>query len=179
MLRILSIVLALAGIAAIGVLVNAWRKPDTFAVERSMVINTPAERIYALIADVKAMNRWNPFAQSDPTIRINYRGPESATGAGYSWEGSNRAGKGHLTATGATPARSVEMSLVMEKPFAASNEVRFSLQPSGSGTSVTWTMSGPWPYLHRIMGTIFDMDKMVGGEFEKGLRDLKAIAEAR
>jgi len=27
------------------------------------------------------------------------------------------------------------------------------------------------------MGVVFSMDKMVGGEFEKGLADLKAIAE--
>jgi hypothetical protein len=46
-------------------------------------------------------------------------------------------------------------------------------------TNVTWAMSGPWPYLHRIMGTIFNTDKMVDGEFEKGLASLKSIAESR
>jgi hypothetical protein len=28
-----------------------------------------------------------------------------------------------------------------------------------------------------MMGVVFSMDKMVGGEFEKGLADLKTIAE--
>ena len=28
-----------------------------------------------------------------------------------------------------------------------------------------------------MMGVVFSMDKMVGGDFEKGLADLKTIAE--
>ena len=38
-------------------------------------------------------------------------------------------------------------------------------------------MTGPYPYLNRIFGTIFNMDKMIGGTFESGLADLKKIAE--
>ncbi len=33
------------------------------------------------------------------------------------------------------------------------------------------------PYLHRLMTTFFDMDKMVGADFEAGLANLKAVAE--
>jgi uncharacterized protein YndB with AHSA1/START domain len=177
MLDILNIILALIAIAALGVLVVAAMKPGTFRIERSLAVNAPAERVYALIADMKAMNSWNPFAKSDPAIQIDYSGPNSGPGAAYSWDSSGRAGKGRMEVIDATPARSVEMSLIMQKPFAAENRVHFSLQPSGSTTLVTWAMSGPWPYLHRIMGTVFNTDKMVGGEFEKGLRDLKSIAE--
>ena len=38
-------------------------------------------------------------------------------------------------------------------------------------------MTGAWPYLQRVMSAVFEMDKMVGGEFAKGLADLKSIAE--
>jgi hypothetical protein len=34
----------------------------------------------------------------------------------------------------------------------------------------------PYPYLNRVLGTVFNM-QMIGGEFEKGLADLKVIAE--
>lgn len=32
-------------------------------------------------------------------------------------------------------------------------------------------------YPQRVMSAAFDMDEMVGGDFAKGLADLKAIAE--
>ena len=45
------------------------------------------------------------------------------------------------------------------------------------GSTVTWTMHGPMPYLNRLMTIFFDMDKTVGKEFEAGLVNLKALAE--
>jgi hypothetical protein len=39
-------------------------------------------------------------------------------------------------------------------------------------------MTGRSVYLHKVMGTLFNMDKMVGGEFEKGLATLKTLAES-
>ena len=38
-------------------------------------------------------------------------------------------------------------------------------------------MHGRTPYLAKILHVCFNMDRMVGGDFEKGLADLKAIAE--
>lgn len=177
MQQTLTVILALIGVAALGVLAIAAMKPNTFRVERSLSINAPAEKVFPLISNLKAMNGWSPFTKTDPTIQINYSGPESGKGAAFDWDSSGRAGKGQMVVLAASPPEAVDLSLVMQKPFACDNKVRFSLRPAGNATTVTWAMSGPWPYLHRIMGTIFDTDKMVGGEFEKGLRDLKAIAE--
>ena len=178
MLDILTILAGLLGIAALGVLGVAAMRPNTFRIARSITINAPADRVFPLINDPKAMNGWSPFVKTDPSIRIDYNGPASGKGAAFDWNSTGRAGKGRIEVTGASPSTSVDMSLVMEKPFACDNQIRFDLAPAASGaTTVTWAMSGPWPYLHRVMGTIFNSDKMVGGEFEKGLADLKAIAE--
>jgi hypothetical protein len=38
-------------------------------------------------------------------------------------------------------------------------------------------MQGKQPFLAKVMTVFVDCDKMVGGELEKGLADLKAIAE--
>ena len=40
-------------------------------------------------------------------------------------------------------------------------------------------MTGMYGFLHKTMGVVFNFDKMVGREFEKGLAALKARAEAR
>ena len=59
------------------------------------------------------------------------------------------------------------------------SHVLFTLQPQGSVTEVTWEMTGTYGFLHKTMGVVFNFDKMVGAEFEKGLAALKTQAEAR
>ena len=66
MVDIPTILAALVGVALLGVLIIAARKPGTFTVERSIVINAPAERIFAHINNLRAMNAWNPFVLGDP-----------------------------------------------------------------------------------------------------------------
>ena len=177
MLDILAVIAAVLGFAILGVLVVAALKPTTFRIERSLAIDASADKVFPLISNLRTMNSWNPFTRTDPSIEIDYAGPASGKGAAYDWNSKGRAGKGRIEITGAAPQSSIDMNLTMQKPFACHNQVRFSLAPNGPGTTVTWAMSGPWPYLHRIMGTICNTDKMVGGEFEKGLEDLKSLAE--
>ena len=38
-------------------------------------------------------------------------------------------------------------------------------------------MIGPAPYMQKLMGVFMSMDKMVGGDFETGLANLKTLAE--
>jgi hypothetical protein len=69
------------------------------------------------------------------------------------------------------------MNLDMIAPIAANNVVEFTLEARGDATSVTWAMHGPVPFPAKVMHVIFDVDKMVGGDFETGLASLKAAAE--
>jgi Calcineurin-like phosphoesterase len=45
-------------------------------------------------------------------------------------------------------------------------------------TLVTWSMAGKNNFISRTVCMFMDMDRMVGGEFEKGLNQLKSIVEA-
>jgi hypothetical protein len=38
-------------------------------------------------------------------------------------------------------------------------------------------MQGPAPLMNKVMSTLMNLDKMVGGDFEVGLINLKALAE--
>ena len=69
------------------------------------------------------------------------------------------------------------MKLVMLEPFEAHNTVHFSLAPKGAATEVTWAMNGHTPFLAKVIHIFINVDRMVGGDFEKGLADLKARAE--
>ena len=79
----------------------------------------------------------------------------------------------------ATPPSQVEMRLIMAEPFPINNLVRYTLAPKDGGTEVTWAMEGPVPFIAKIAHLIFNMDKMIGTDFEAGLASLKTLAEAR
>ena len=169
-------ILGVIVLAIAAVLIYAATKPDTFALQRSASIAAPPERLYPLIADVKAFNTWNPWARKDPATKMAYEGPASGVGAAYSWD-SEQLGAGRMQITEATAASRVAARLEFKRPFEATNRVEFTLQPQGTQTQVTWAMSGPMPYLSKLMTTFVSMDKMVGSDFEAGLANLKAVAE--
>jgi hypothetical protein len=168
----IALVLVVAALLA-----YAATRPDSFRVQRSTGISAPAERIFPLIANLKSMNTWNPFVEPDPTIKLAYSGPDSGKGAANTWSGNSKVGEGRIEVTDASPSSSVTMRLDMHKPMKAHNAVEFTLQPNGSGTTVTWAMSGRQPFIGKLMTVFIDCDKMVGRQFEKGLGKLKAIAE--
>jgi uncharacterized protein YndB with AHSA1/START domain len=174
MLKIIALVLV---VLVVALLIYAATKPDTFRVQRSASIKAPAEKIFALINDLRDFNTWNPYEKKDPNIKGNYSGPSRGKGAAYAFEGNKEVGKGSIEITEATPPHKVAMNLNMIHPFEAHNIVEFTLQPDGTATNVTWSMHGPLPYIAKIVHLVFDMDRMVGKDFEAGLANLKAVAE--
>jgi hypothetical protein len=150
-----------------------------FEVVRSTSIAAPAERVHSLIDDFHAWRAWSPWEDVDPDLRRDYSGPESGVGAKYAWEGNRRAGKGNMEIVSSTPER-IGVQLSFEKPWKATNDVAFELAPSGDGsaTDVTWRMTGRTTGIAALFGKFMSMDRMVGGDFEKGLARLKTAAES-
>jgi hypothetical protein len=176
MLDTLIPILAVIGALALAFLVYVALQPSEFRIERTTEIGAPTERIFPLIDDLRQFNTWNPWAKSDPSSVITYSGPAQGIGAAYDWAG-RKSGAGRMQVATSIPSSKVTMNLDFTKPFAANNIAEFTLAPRGTSTAVTWAMTGRRPFSHKLMGTIFNMDKMVGGEFAKGLADLKSAVE--
>jgi len=171
------LLLLLAALALL--LVYAATRPDHFRVQRTAVIKAPAAKIFALINDLKSFNNWNPYEKKDPGIQGRYCGAASGVGAAYAWD-SRKVGSGRMEITAAEAPSKLTMQLDFFKPFKARNTAEFILQPQGEGlTIVTWAMHGPSPYLSKLMGVVFNMDTMIGKDFEAGLANLKALTEGR
>jgi hypothetical protein len=110
-------------------------------------------------------------------MKRTYSGAATGKGAVYEWEGNNKAGKGRMEITDTSPPSKVTINLDFVKPFEAHNIVEFTLQAEGDSTNITWAMHGPSPYVAKVMGIFFNMDTMIGKDFETGLANMKAIAE--
>jgi uncharacterized protein YndB with AHSA1/START domain len=174
MLKIIAIVVV---VAVVAVLAFAATRPNTFRVARSTVIKAPPEKIYALIEDFHKWRGWSPYENLDPVLTRTYGGPASGLGATYAWVG-NKAGTGRMEIVKAAAPTELNISLDFTKPFEAHHKAIFTLVPEGDGTRVTWAMEGASPFMFKLMGLVFNMDKMIGKDFETGLARLKAEAEA-
>ena len=164
-------------IAIAAVLVYAATRPDSFRIERSATIKSAPDRIYALLDNFHNWSQWSPWEKLDPNLQRKFAGPEAGKGAVYEWQGDKNVGQGRMEITDSTHASRLLIKLDFLKPFEAHNTADFSLTPDGQGTKIVWAMYGPSPFMSKLMGIFFNMDKMVGKDFDTGLANLKAIAE--
>jgi len=151
---------------------------ETYVVERSILINAPAERIFEQVADFREWRQWSPWEGLDPELERTYSGPESGKGAIYQWSGNRKAGRGSMTITDVVQPSQVRIDLLFEKPFKARNDIVLAIQSEGSATRVIWTMTGQRTFMVKVMGLLKSMDEFVGPDFEKGLLQLKAVTES-
>jgi uncharacterized protein YndB with AHSA1/START domain len=171
---IIAVVLAII-IAA--VLILAATKPDTFRIERTAVMNAPAEKIFPLIADFHQWLNWSPWEGRDPALKRTYSGAERGNGAVYAWEGNKNVGSGRMEILEATTPSKVEIKLDFLKPFEAHNTAEFTMLPQDAATRVVWVMQGPAPFMSKLMQVFMSFDNMIGKDFEAGLAKLKTISE--
>jgi len=174
MIKIIGIAIVLL---IAGVLLFAATRPDTFRVQRSTNIKAPPAKIFSYINEFDRWAAWSPYEKLDPAMKRTRSGPAAGQGAIYEWEGNDKVGKGRMEIAEASPPSKVAIKLDFIKPFEAHNVAEFTLQPKDDGTHVTWVMYGPAPYVSKLMGLFFNMDRMIGKDFEAGLANLKSLTE--
>lgn len=170
-------IIAVLAVVVIGILIIASTKPDTFRIERRAVINAPPEKVFALINDFHAWPLWSPWEKRDPNLKRQHSGAPAGKGAIYAWEGNRNVGKGQMEIIESTHSSRVLIKLDFFVPFEAHNTADITLSPKAGGTEVVWAMYGPSLFMSKVMTTFFDMDKMVGKDFEEGFANMKAVAE--
>jgi hypothetical protein len=178
MLKTLAIIGVVVVVAIAGILLYAATKPDSFRVQRVVLINAPSDKVFPLINDIKAWTAWSPYEKKDPAMKRTYGAVTAGKGATYAWDGDKNVGQGSIEMIESGP-RKIVIKLDFLKPFEAHNMGEFLLEPKGDSTSVTWATYGPSPYMSKVIGTFMNIDDMIGRDFEKGLADLKAAAEKK
>ncbi|MEQ1626908.1 MAG: SRPBCC family protein [Nitrospira sp.] len=174
MLMFIGIAIALV---MTGLLFYAATKPDTFLVQRSIGIMAPPERIFQHINDLTKWAAWSPWEKMDPAMKKTAGGAPQGKGALYEWDGNSQVGKGRMEILESISPSKILIKLDFLKPFEAQNQAEFTLTAQGSSTTVTWAMYGPQPYLAKVMGLLFNCEKMVGLQFETGLANFKMLVE--
>ncbi len=174
----------LAGVAAAIVLlvgalaVIAAMQPSEFRIERTATISAPTPAVFAQVNDFHNWEAWSPWAKLDPQAKNSFEGAPAGKGAAFSWAGNSKVGEGRMTIVESRPDELVRIKLEFLKPFAATNTAEFTFKAEGERTAVTWSMYGHNSFVSRAVFLFVNMDKALGGEFEKGLASMKSAAEA-
>ena len=80
MLKVVGAILGVLVLIVIGIGAFASTRPDTFLVQRSIVVDAPPEKIYPLIEDFHRWTAWSPYEKMDPAMRRTYSGAPRGLG---------------------------------------------------------------------------------------------------
>lgn len=175
-----KILIGIAVVIIILIVVIVMR-PDDYHTTRSATIAAPPAVLFEQVNDLHKWEAWSPWAKLDPNAKFSYEGPASGVGAKFNWAGNNDVGEGNMTVAESRPNEYVKFQLEFIKPFKGSSIAEFTFKPDGAQTNqtvVSWSMSGKNNFIAKAMGLFMDCDKMLGGYFEKGLANLKTVAES-
>jgi hypothetical protein len=171
------ILLGLVALIALLVVVIATR-PSDFRVSRLATMAAPPAAVFAQVNDFHNWEAWSPWAKLDPNAKTSFEGPSSGTGAIFRWNGDKNVGEGSMTITESRPHELIGIKLDFLRPFVGTNNVRFTFQPEGERTAVSWNMAGKNNFMSKAVGLFMDCEKMTGGMFEQGLASMKSVVES-
>ncbi len=171
-----KILLGLVAVIALILIVAAFQ-PGEFQVKRSRAIAAPAAALFEQVNDHRKFVLWNPWEKLDPNVKNTFTGPATGVGSVCSWQGNSKVGAGSATIIESKPSELVRERMDWKEPMEGTSIVEFTFKPEGNTTVVTWQMRGTNTYFGKVMCLFMNMDKMLGGQFEQGLANLKTQAE--
>ena len=173
-MRILrNVAIGIAGLAGLLFLIGLFL-PEATHMERSVRVNAPAEEVYQLVNDLPSWTKWSPWYEMEPTAEMTYSTPASGKGSWYAWDGQEL-GRGKLMITDAVAGSRIDTEMEFEGQGGA--EADFFFEPNEDGTTtVTWAFDTEH---ENVMGRWFGvmLDRMLGPDYEKGVTNLKRVAE--
>jgi uncharacterized protein YndB with AHSA1/START domain len=171
------ILIGLAVIIVVFLIIVAMQ-PAQYRVARSATISAPAQAVFAQVNDFHKWEAWNPWGKIDPAMKHSYQGTPAGIGAVYTWVGNKEVGEGRMTIIESRPNDLIRIKMEFFKPFAGNSIAEFTFKPEGNQTAVTWSMTGENNFMAKAIHLFINMDKMIGGQFEKGLAQIKSLVEA-
>jgi len=175
----------LIGVASVLVLFAAVvaTRPSTYHVERKLEVAAPADLVFGVLNDLHQFAGvlvlfGSPLEKLNPNMQKTFEGPAAGVGQSYAWSGKD-VGKAKLTIEESVPGQKVGMKLEFVEPMESTATCALTLAGTPTGSFVTWSMDGNHNFIGKAFGMFMDMDNMLGTDIEKGLAQLKTVAEVK
>jgi hypothetical protein len=180
---LLTILIGGAGVLVLFAAVVATR-PSAYRVERKLEIAAPAELVFGVLNDLRQFAGvlvlfGSPWEKRDPGMQKAFEGPAAGVGQSLAWSGNREVGKGKMTIEESVPGQKVGVKLEFLKPMASTATCALTIAGTPAGSFVTWSMEGNHNFMGKAFGLFMNMDNMLGADLEKGLAQLKTVAQGK
>jgi hypothetical protein len=180
---LVRILIGVAGVLVLFIAVVATR-PSGYHVERKLEVAAPADLVFGVLNDLHQFAGvlvlfGSPLDTVDPNMQKTFEGPAAGVGQSYAWNGNKDVGKGRISIEESVPGQKVGMKLEFVEPMKSTATCALTLAGTPTGSFVTWSMDGNHNFIGKAFGVFMDMDNMLGTDIEKGLAQLKTIAEGK
>jgi hypothetical protein len=166
--RLFAVLLALA---ILTVLIGFFL-PRVTVVQRSQVIDRPAEVLFEVLRDFRHFPQWSPWFERVPEAGFRLEGPASGVGSTLVWSDENGSGGGRLWITSVTPPSRIDLRMELGE---TETEGFFLVEPvAADAQKVTWGLrveAGRFDLVGRYMSLL--LPGLVGPEYAKGLERLE------
>lgn len=145
-----------------------------YAVERTIIIAAPQDLVWQQVKYFNNWQSWSPWYAKDSTMTWTFTGTDGEVESAYAWTSEN-SGSGSMTNIGTTEGEELKYHTHFLKPWESESDGYIRLKTVENGTEVSWGFTG---HMKGIAALFMNMDKMVGPDFEDGLKRLKSNIEA-
>jgi hypothetical protein len=168
------ILIGSVGIIAL-LLLTALFVSKNYKAERSVSINKPKDQVFAFVKQAKNQDRYNKWLQTDPQVKISFRGEDGTVGFVYAWD-SKEVGKGEQEIRYIREGERVDFALRFKEPFESRATAHMTTESvAANQTKLTWRMEGSSPYPLNLMNLF--VPSVLGNDLETSLTTLKTILE--
>ena len=177
-----KILIGVAGVLILFIAVVATRA-SSYHVERKLEVAAPADLVFGVLNDLHQFAGvlvlfGSPWEKLDPNMQKTFDGPAAGVGQSYAWSGK-KVGMGKMTIEESVPGQKVGIKLKFVKPMESTATCVLTLAGTPTGSFVTWSMDGNHNFVGKAFGMFMNMDNMLGTDIEKGLAQLKTVAEGK
>ena len=174
-IKFMAVVLA---IFALAVIVLGIIEPKDVVVTRSVLIKAPKDVVFDQMVHYKNWPNWSPWNKMDSTMKMTYYGTDGEVGSGYKWKGSDKTGAGEMNTT-AVEGTIMSFDITFTEPYESKAKGTLKAVDTAGMTKATWSFSTHTPFPMNMANAFVNMDKLLGGDFEDGLKNMKAYVEGK
>jgi hypothetical protein len=174
----IGIIIGLSGIIVLLLIIGFFVKKD-YSVGKEIVINKSKNIVFDYLRLLKNQNKFSVWGSMDPNMKTEFRGSDGTEGFISAWESDNKnVGQGEQEILKIVDGERVDYEIRFIKPFKSTSWAYITTAiVNDNQTRVHWEFNGKMKYPANLMLLFMNMEKMVGGDLDKGLQNLKIILE--
>ena len=176
---LIGIIIVLVGIIVLFLIIGLFVKKD-YSVGKEIVVNKPKTAVFEYLKFLKNQNKFSIWASMDPNMKTVFKGTDGTVGFVSAWESNNNknVGKGEQEILKIVDGERIDYDIRFLKPFKSTSWAYITTAAvNDNQTKVHWGFTGKMKYPSNLTMLFMNMEKLVGGDLEKGLQNLKAILE--